>query len=100
MLRFHMLSNHFRFVTQLLADVTYFVADQENSGGDPLEVSVSKPDRERQKLLREQNILKQVPSLTKALLLCLSCKLNRLLHIYVERMNIQFLYWPFYLFIG
>ena len=52
--------NASRFVTQLLADVTYFVADQENSGGDPLEVSVTKPDRERQKLLREQNILKQV----------------------------------------
>ena len=42
----------------------YFVADQQNhTGGDPLDVSVSKPDRERQKLLREQNILKQVRSM-------------------------------------
>ncbi len=50
-----------RFVTQLLTDVIYFVSSQENTGsGDPLDISVSKPDRERQKLLREQNILKQV----------------------------------------
>ena len=51
----------FRFVTQLLTDIIYFVASQENTGStDPLDISVSKPDRERQKLLREQNILKQV----------------------------------------
>lgn len=47
-------------MTQLLNDVIYFVAEMENTGGDPLEITVAKPDRERQKLLREQNILKQV----------------------------------------
>lgn len=49
-----------RTVTQLLSDLLYFLANQENTGADPLELEVSKPDRERQKLLREQNILKQV----------------------------------------
>ena len=53
-----------RFVTQLLSDLIYFVTMQEshNSTGDPLKVDMTKPKdcRERQKLLREQNILKQV----------------------------------------
>ena len=53
-----------RFVTQLLSDLIYFVTMQEshNSTGDPLKVEMTKPKdcRERQKLLREQNILKQV----------------------------------------
>lgn len=53
----------FRQVTQLLVDVICFVAEQENTGQDPLEITVSKPDRERQKLLREQNILKQVSTI-------------------------------------
>lgn len=43
-----------------MSDIIFFVADEENTGIDPLDVSMSKPDRERQKLLREQNILKQV----------------------------------------
>jgi hypothetical protein len=47
-------------VTQLLTDVIFFVAEQENTGSEPLEVVAHNPDRERQKLLREQNILKQV----------------------------------------
>lgn len=49
-----------RFVTQLLTDIIYFVAEQDNTGAEPLEVVANNPDRERQKLLREQNILKQV----------------------------------------
>lgn len=60
----------FRFVTQLLSDLIYFVTMQEshNSTGDPLKVEMTKPKdcRERQKLLREQNILKQVNISTKA----------------------------------
>jgi len=51
-------------LTQLLSDLIYFVTMQEshNPGGDPLKVEMMKPKecRERQKLLREQNILKQV----------------------------------------
>lgn len=38
----------------------FFVVDIPNNGQDVLEIMVNKPDRERQKLMREQNILKQV----------------------------------------
>ena len=51
---------NFRFVMQLLGDVIYFVANKEDTGSDPLDIIVTKPDRERPKLLREQNVLKQV----------------------------------------
>jgi len=47
-------------VTQLLSDIVYFVAYQENNGGDPFVVQMTHSDRERPKLLREQNVLKQV----------------------------------------
>lgn len=42
--------------------------ESHNSTGDPLKVEMTKPKdcRERQKLLREQNILKQVKISTKA----------------------------------
>lgn len=50
----------FRFVTKLLEDLVFFVVDIPNSGQDVLEIMVNKPNRERQKLMREQNILKQV----------------------------------------
>ncbi|KAK3103047.1 hypothetical protein FSP39_016030 [Pinctada imbricata] len=62
--------NERRFVTQLLSDLTYFVTmnESQNTGGDPLKVEMtrSKDCRERQKLLREQNILKQVFQILKA----------------------------------
>lgn len=58
--------NQRKFVTQLLSDLLYFLANLENTGGDPLELEVSKPDRERQKLLREQNILKQIFKILQA----------------------------------
>ncbi|XP_061187354.1 inositol 1,4,5-trisphosphate receptor type 1-like isoform X3 [Saccostrea echinata] len=62
--------NEKKFVTQLLSDLIYFVTMQEshNSTGDPLKVEMtkSKDCRERQKLLREQNILKQVFQILKA----------------------------------
>ena len=44
----------------LLTDIVYFLACQENNGSDPFDVQILKPNRERQKLIREQNILKQV----------------------------------------
>ena len=54
----------FRCITNLLSNLIYFVTLQEveNTGGDPLDVEIKKGTdcRERQKLLREQNIVKQV----------------------------------------
>uniref|UniRef100_A0A8C1LTY9 Inositol 1,4,5-trisphosphate receptor n=1 Tax=Cyprinus carpio TaxID=7962 RepID=A0A8C1LTY9_CYPCA len=42
------------------------VVDIPNNGQDVLEIMVNKPDRERQKLMREQNILKQIFKLLQA----------------------------------
>jgi len=47
-------------VILLLTDIVYFLACQENNGSDPFDVQILKANRERQKLIREQNILKQV----------------------------------------
>ena len=47
-------------MTQLLTDLVYFVTELEASGGDVLSLQVLVPNRERQKLMREQNILKEV----------------------------------------
>ncbi|XP_064633177.1 inositol 1,4,5-trisphosphate receptor-like isoform X3 [Lineus longissimus] len=58
--------NERRFVTQLLGDLIFFACLMENSNTDPLELTDPKPDRERQKLLREQNILKQVFKILQA----------------------------------
>ena len=49
-------------MTQLLTDLVYFVTELEASGGDVLSLQVLVPNRERQKLMREQNILKEVRS--------------------------------------
>lgn len=51
-----------RFVIQLLEDLVFFVSDVPNNGQNVLDILVTKPNRERQKLMREQNILKQVSS--------------------------------------
>uniref|UniRef100_A0AAR2IJA1 Inositol 1,4,5-trisphosphate receptor n=1 Tax=Pygocentrus nattereri TaxID=42514 RepID=A0AAR2IJA1_PYGNA len=58
--------NERRAVTKLLEDLVYFVVDIPNSGQDVLEITVNKPNRERQKLMREQNILKQIFKLLQA----------------------------------
>ena len=47
-------------MTQLLTDLVYFVAVQDNNGGDALMVVITNPVRDKQKLMREQDILKQV----------------------------------------
>lgn len=52
-----------RFVIQLLEDLVFFVSDVPNNGQNVLDIVVTKPNRERQKLMREQNILKQVSGL-------------------------------------
>ncbi|CAL8335835.1 unnamed protein product [Lota lota] len=58
--------NERRAVTKLLEDLVFFVVDIPNSGQDVLEIMVNKPNRERQKLMREQNILKQIFKLLQA----------------------------------
>uniref|UniRef100_A0A8C0ZWI9 Inositol 1,4,5-trisphosphate receptor n=1 Tax=Castor canadensis TaxID=51338 RepID=A0A8C0ZWI9_CASCN len=58
--------NERRFVTKLLEDLIFFVADVPNNGQEVLDVVVTRPNRERQKLMREQNILAQVFGILKA----------------------------------
>ncbi|XP_076870702.1 inositol 1,4,5-trisphosphate-gated calcium channel ITPR1 isoform X2 [Brachyhypopomus gauderio] len=58
--------NERRAVTKLLEDLVYFVVDVPSSAQDVLEITVNKPNRERQKLMREQNILKQIFKLLQA----------------------------------
>lgn len=50
-----------RALTQLLTDLNMFVLsmDLTMTNQDVLSISVDNPDRERQKLIREQNILKK-----------------------------------------
>ena len=52
----------FRKLNNLLQDIIYFLANQENEQHrvDPLDVDVPSCNRDRQKLLREQYILKQL----------------------------------------
>ena len=54
-----LLINEKRSLSALLTDLIFFVAEYE-SNADPLEIQLTKPNRERQKLMREQNILQQV----------------------------------------
>jgi inositol 1,4,5-triphosphate receptor type 1 len=54
-----LLLNDRRSLCALLTDLIYFVTESE-SNGDPLEIELNRPNRERQKLMREQDILKQV----------------------------------------
>ncbi|MFH4978380.1 hypothetical protein AB6A40_005089 [Gnathostoma spinigerum] len=52
--------------TQLLTECIYFVTGQTNHMIDPLQIMDFKPNRARQKLLREQGVLDQVFDLIRA----------------------------------
>lgn len=56
-------------MTKLLEDLVFFVCVVPNNGQEVLSVVTSMPNRERQKLMREQNILAQVSTTTNT---CLS----------------------------
>uniref|UniRef100_A0A8C6XGQ9 Inositol 1,4,5-trisphosphate receptor n=1 Tax=Naja naja TaxID=35670 RepID=A0A8C6XGQ9_NAJNA len=58
--------NDRRFVIQLLEDLVFFVSDVSNNGQNVLDIVITKANRERQKLMREQNILKQIFGILKA----------------------------------
>ncbi|CAF1295313.1 unnamed protein product [Adineta steineri] len=60
-------ANDRKQVILLLTDIVCFLACQESNGRDPFDVQILKPNRERQKLIREQNILKQLFRILRAL---------------------------------
>lgn len=56
--------NDRRALQSLLSDLVFFITESDNSI-DPFEVTMHKPNRERQKLMREQNILQQIFKILK-----------------------------------
>ncbi|XP_054164139.1 inositol 1,4,5-trisphosphate receptor-like isoform X3 [Oppia nitens] len=65
--------NERKLVTQLLIEIIYFITDLENDPKrvDPFELVPTTTNRERQKLLREQNILKHLFKILQAPFTCI-----------------------------
>lgn len=61
--------NGLSLLRRLFADIIYFVSEVPDTGGDCLDIVINVPNREKQKLLREQNVLKQVRFQLRFLLL-------------------------------
>ncbi|MCI4380792.1 hypothetical protein PGIGA_G00244100 [Pangasianodon gigas] len=57
--------NDRRYAIKLLEDLVFFVVDQSNTGQPVLDVVMIKANRERQKLMREQHIIKQIFGIIK-----------------------------------
>ncbi|XP_032898387.1 inositol 1,4,5-trisphosphate receptor type 3 [Amblyraja radiata] len=57
--------NDRRFAIKLLEDLVFFVVDVPNNGQNVVDVVMTKLNRERQKLMREQNILEQIFGILK-----------------------------------
>lgn len=59
-------NNEKRSLSNLLADLIFFLLAEYGGSGDPFEIQLVEPNRERQKLMREQNILHLIFKILRA----------------------------------
>ena len=65
-------------MTQLLSDLVYFVTEHDTGREDVLNISVQNPNRDRQKLMREQYILKEVSLIDRLFLLSIFTNVGKI----------------------
>lgn len=65
-------------MTQLLSDLVYFVTEHDTGREDVLNISVQNPNRDRQKLMREQYILKEVSLIDRHFLLSIFTNVGKI----------------------